>query len=474
MKLKVLKLIMLLLFLCNCNAQEKVSNLHKEALTLKVNELVKEYIALDIFSGVVLIADKGKPLYHKAFGHANREQNIKNTLQTKFDIGSMNKSFTQLLILKLIQENKLSLSDKLGDFLKGFPKEAQKITVENLLNHTSGYGDYWSPGFNDLPIDKKRLPALVKRIQKSPLLFSPGTENEYSNSGYILLGAIIEKITNKTYHQNIEEQIIKPLKLNETYTEDKAKVPNRVVGYYKDVKGNLFNNEKFTEVSNPDGGFYATTLDILKFYREYFYGAKIIKKETKEKLEFFNLIKPHYNSGGAIPLAGGYNGANTVHFEILRDKISIIVFANMDEPVAEQLGKGILNIVRGKTPNKPTLPAIQKVYKAYQKQGIEYVKKNFNKLIANFHPSDPKGLILNNIGYTFLNDNSTEKAIEIFKLNTILFADDPNVWDSLGEAYLKKGDIKNALLNYKKALKIDPNFPSAKKMVLKLKTKNNE
>lgn len=450
-------------------AQKKPSVINKKEISSKVDLLAKEYLAMDIFSGVVLIAEKGKPMYQKAFGLADRTNKISNTLKTKFDIGSMNKSFTNLIILQLIENNKISMSSRLGEFLDGFLSQSESITIENLLNHTSGYGDYWSPGFNDLPINQKRLPALVKRIQKLPLLFSPGTDNEYSNSGYILLGAIIEKITQKTYHQNVQERIIIPLQLKETYTVDKIDVPLRATGYYKDVKGNLMNNNKFIEVSNPDGGFYSTTSDILKFYKEYFYGNTIVKQSTKDKDEFFSQIKPHYTSGGAIPMAGGYPGANTVHFEILRDQISIIVFANMDEPVAEQLGKGILNIIRGKEPKKPMLPAIQNVYSTYQKYGVDYIENHFDELITNFHVTDPKGIILNRVGYVFLKDDLVDKAIEVFTLNTKLFADDPNVWDSLGEAYLKKGNKNEALKNYKKALEIDPSFASSKKMIQEIK-----
>ncbi|MEM9687360.1 MAG: tetratricopeptide repeat protein, partial [Bacteroidota bacterium] len=183
---------------------------------------------------------------------------------------------------------------------------------------------------------------------------------------------------------------------------------------------------------------------------------------------FFRMIREHATTGGAIPHAGGFPGANTVAYEILRDKISIIVFANMDEPIAEQLGAGILAIIRGQEPQKPTLPAIQNVYQAYNTHGLDYVKDNFFALIVNFHPEDPKSVILNNIGYEFLKDNAIKKALELFTLNTELFPQDPNVWDSLGEAHIKNGTKAKAIQYYKKALAIDPDFPSAKRMLTRL------
>lgn len=458
-------------FVSSAQTNQTKPKLEQSKIESKVDALVKEYQDLDIFSGVVLIAEKGVPIYHKAFGLADREKNIKNTLNTKFDIGSMNKTFTKIVILQLVEEGKLKLSDKLSAILPEFSQKMySKITVSHLLNHSAGFGDYFQiPGYFDMPISEKDIESLVKIIKNTPLLFEAGTAIRYSNSGYILLGAIIEKITGESYHENVKKRIVEPLNLKETYVKDKYSVPNRAIGYFKNMKGELQNNTGFVELPNPDGGFQSTTLDIMKFYEEFHYGNKLLKKETKMKDKFFQLIQEHANDGAAIPHAGGFNGANTVHFEILRDEISITVFANMNEPVAENLGLGILAIIRGETPKKPTLPAIENVYKAITEKGANYVEKHFEELTINFHPTDPKSLILNQIAYEFLFENKIDKAIEIFQLNTKLFGnEDPNVWDSLGEAYWKKGDKEKALKYYKKALSMNPNLQTALDAVKKL------
>ncbi len=458
--------------LTSCNSQNESKIKSSDKLESNIDALVKQYQDLDIFSGVVLVAEKGKIKYHKAFGLANRETKEANTLNTKFDIGSMNKSFTKTLILQLMEAKKLKMTDKLGKYLSGFPETAStKITILDLLKHSSGYGSYWGRDFNDLHIDQKRIPALVERIKKLRLEFEPGTEIQYSNAGYVLLGAIIEKITEKTYHQNVTERIIEPLGLSETYIVDKSEVPNRAIGYYKDMKGNIMSNTGFVEVPNPDGGFQSTSQDVAKFYNEYFYGTKLLSKETKMREEFFGIINKNRTTGGAIPMAGGFPGANTAYFEVLRDGISIIVFANMDEPVAEQLGAGILTLVRGQEPKAPSLPAIQNVYNMYRNHGLDYVKNNFYGLIDNFHAEDPKGIILNDIGYQFLHENDIDTAIAFFELNVELFPEDANLWDSLGEVYFKKGDSVKALEYYQKALVMDPYMESAQEMVKKLSHK---
>jgi len=435
----------------------------------KIDRLVSQYTELDVFSGVVLVAQEGEPVYHKPFGLANREENIANTLDTRFDIGSMNKTFTKVVVLQLVDEGKLRLSDKLVDYLPGFKQQgAEKITIEHLLNHQSGFGDYHSPEYMRTPPAERTISWIVERVQKMPLMFEPGTEQEYSNAGYVILGAIIEKVSGISYHQNVVERIIEPLGLKQTHVENKSDVPQKAIGYFKTATGELRDNSGFSELPNPDGGFHSTTRDILTFYLNYFYENTLLNENTRKMDRMFGFVQEHRNSGGAIPLAGGFPGANTVLYEILRDGISVVIFANMDEPVAEQLGAGILAIIRGQQPQKPQLPAIQNVYNAYKKHGAAYVKENWEKLIVNFHPGDPHDIILNQVGYELLFSEKTDQAIEFFTLNTEMFPDVANVWDSLAEAWRKKGDNAKALKFYKRALSIRPDMPSAKQAVEEL------
>ena len=438
-------------------------------ITARVDALVKEYTDMDIFSGVVLIAVDGKPFYQKPFGMADRAKKTPNTLDTKFVIGSMNKTFTQVVVLQLIEESKLKYTDRLVEILDGFTqRDADKITVEHLLNHTSGFGDYHGPQYWNTAYEQKNIPGLTELIKKLPLHFPPGTENEYSNAGYILLGAIIEKVSGKSFAENVWDRIVKPLQLKNTWLEKVKEVPGRAIGYLKTLDG-VEDNEGFITEPRSDGGFYATAGDVLLFYRNFFYGTKLLKESTKENFGFFKRMKPMLNEQGrGLPIAGGFNGANTVHMEMPADNISIVVMANMDEPVAEKICLGIHAIINGKEPPKAALPAKLNVFKAYAASGADHVKQHFEALTVNWHPGDPKDMILNNLGYDLLSSGKTDQAIDIFKLNTELFPKIGNCWDSYGEALLKKGDRKAALEAYKKALEINPDIPSAKEAVKKL------
>jgi CubicO group peptidase (beta-lactamase class C family) len=472
MKITIL-LVLTTLISAPCIAQSHQSassiDLQSPGLEARVDALVKAYMDLDIFSGVVLIADAGAPVYHKAFGLANRERGIANTLNSKFAIGSMNKTYTQVVILQLIAEGKLRYSDKLVNILDRFVLGGtDHITVEHLLNHTSGFGDYHGPEFWQLEYADKNIAGITEILKGMPLMFPPGEEHEYSNAGYILLGAIIEKTTGQSYAQNVRQRIIQPLGLTNTYVENKASIPDMSIGYSRTING-IQDNLDLVFEPKSDGGFWATASDVMAFYRSFFYDETLVKKSAKESFEFFQHIRPAYDDPGTgIPIAGGMNGSNTIHLEMLHDNISIVVLANMDEPVAEKLCLGIHAILNGKDPQPPALPAVLNVYEAYLDNDVEYIRKNFESLTTNFHPTDPKDLILNNLGYELLFSDQTDRAIEIFKLNTELFPQVGNCWDSYGEALLAKGDRAGALKAYRKALEINPNIPSAQEAVKKL------
>lgn len=460
---------------CYGQKADKTSLSDISRLEPKVDALVKQYTDLDIFSGVVLIAENGRPVYHKAFGKADRRKNVSNTLRTRFDIGSINKLMTKVVILQLVQEGKLKLDDPMGKHLEGFPPNAsEKVTVRHLLEHSSGYGDYMQqPGFFERPKNEQTIGAIIEMIREMPLMFEPGEEREYSNAGYVLLGGIIESVTGKSFYQNMKERITEPLGMKDTIVDEtKEAAPQRAVGYLKTMTGRLEDNEGILMVPTPAGGFITTAADLLKFVEAYFYTEKLVGDETKKLEEAHAFLEKARKNGNAIPVAGGFEGANAVVYNILRDQQSIIVLANMDEPVAEHLAAGIFRIISGKEPAKPALPPMQRVYTAFIEKGIEYVKKNFDELTSNFSPQRPKDMLLNNVGYNLLFAGKVDEAIRIFRLNTELFPEVANCWDSLGEALLKKGDRAGALKAYKKALSIRPDMPTAIEAVRKLESES--
>jgi D-alanyl-D-alanine carboxypeptidase len=231
----------------------------------------------DEFSGVVLVARDGKPIFQRAIGLADREQGIPNQPQTKFRIGSMNKMFTAVAILQLVQAGKLALRDPLGKFLKDYPNAdvAQQVTIEHLLTHTGGTGDIFGPEFDAHKKELRTLDDYLKLYGARGLGFPPGTQWSYSNYGFVLLGAVIERVAKQSYYDYVAQHVYGPAGMKNTgsFSEDQ-KVPLRSTGYMRfrapgtpaSPGAKWFSNETtLPHRGTSGGGGYSTVADLLAF-----------------------------------------------------------------------------------------------------------------------------------------------------------------------------------------------------------------
>jgi len=446
------------------SASAEIQDPKLEVFETNIEPIVQSYLDLEIFSGVVLVAKEGRPLFHKSYGLMNRSTNQLVSKNTLFDIGSMNKTFTSVVVKQLAQEGKLSLSDRLTDYIPGFTDPQTKdITISHILEHQSGFGDYHQEEYFELPLAERKLGSIIERATTTSLDFAPGTEESYSNLGYVILGGIIEVASGTSYFDNVQKRIIEKLDLQNTYLNNFDSLKDRIaIGYLYTPLGVLEESFPLQDIPNPDGGFLSTSEDIMKFYRSYYYGTSLLTEKTKKDDPFFQYLQK-MPDGAAIGAAGGYEGFNSSLLQVISDDLTIIVLANMDEPVAERIASDILDTYRGKQLEKAQMPAVQNVRIHYEKHGIDYVRDHFTELTVNFHPTDPKNLILNTLGYAYLyGAQDTDKALEFFALNTELFPDIANCWDSYGEALKHKGNNIDAIKAYQKALEIQPQLESAR------------
>jgi CubicO group peptidase (beta-lactamase class C family) len=266
---------------------------------LSVSEFVREldvYLETntekDIFSGVVLVAREGKPIFKKAYGMADRERNISNQVNTKFCIGSMNKMFTAVAIAQLVEQGRLSYDDLIGKYLGEewiLSEVGEKVKISHLLSHTSGIAEYLTDEFLISSAEIYRtLEDYKSIIKEKSLTFKPGTRWEYCNTGFILLGAIIEKATGKDYWDYIKEHIYDPADMDNTIGFDRNKtLPNLAMGYEKvQEEGKVF--WKKTAFAgkikgSSSGGGFSTVDDLLKF-AEALRSDLLISSESKELL----------------------------------------------------------------------------------------------------------------------------------------------------------------------------------------------
>jgi CubicO group peptidase (beta-lactamase class C family) len=229
----------------------------------------------DKFSGVVLIAKDGKPVFEKAYGLADKANNILNNTETRFNLGSMNKMFTAVAIAQLAEAGKLSFDDTVGKHLPNYPNKdvANKVTIHQLLTHTSGLGTYWNAKYDANKKTIKSVSDYLALFADEPFKAEPGKRFQYSNSGFIVLGAIIEKVSGQNYYDYVREHIYKPagMKSTDAY-EMTANTPNLAMGYTNEGRDGEAqgarheNTDSRPNKGGPAGGGYSTVEDLMRFH----------------------------------------------------------------------------------------------------------------------------------------------------------------------------------------------------------------
>ncbi|MCO6510963.1 MAG: beta-lactamase family protein [Aridibacter famidurans] len=281
--------------------EENPRKMTEAEIAREMEAFMKKLAGADVFSGTVLLAKDGKPVYKGAFGIANRDFDVPNKFDTKFNLGSMNKMFTSIGIAKLIEQGKVSLEDPLSKFLPDFPdaESAKKIRVKHLLSHTAGLGGYFSEKWDLRSRGSVRtvddMIALAKEDES--LRFEPGTDWRYSNTGMLVLGKIIEVASGEDYFEFIRKNVLEPAGMENTGCFELDKVnKNLAVGYEKEFTsdGIDFRNNIFAHVmrGGPQGGCYSTAEDLLKFSNA-LQAGKIVGNDLVEQ---FTTAKPELNS----------------------------------------------------------------------------------------------------------------------------------------------------------------------------------
>ena len=311
------------------------------------------------FSGDVLFASHGKPVFAEAYGLANREQKTPNTLNTRFRIGSMNKMFTAVATLQLAQQGKLSLDDPLGKFLPDYPNKdvAAKVTVQHLLTHTGGTGDFFGPEFEAHRLELRALQDYVKLYGSRPLRFEPGSKWEYSNYGFLLLGLIIEKASGQSYYDYVRDHIYKPAGMTNTASDpEDTTVPNRSTGYTAMGAAPGMtrpNTDTLPYRGTSAGGGYSTVEDLLRF-AEALQQNKLLnahytellttgKPGTPDNTYAFGFEERRFNGIRCFGHGGGAPGMNGMLQICPGPGYVVAVLSNLDPPAATRVADFVLN-----------------------------------------------------------------------------------------------------------------------------------
>lgn len=376
-----------------------------EDLAKAINETLTQSYKPNEPGAAVIVVKDGKVLFRKGYGMANLELGVPVEPDMVFRLGSITKQFTAVAVLMLAEQGKLSLSDEITKFLPDYPTKGHKITVEHLLNHTSGIKSYTSmPEWLALWRKDTTVKELIDLFKDQPMDFAPGEKWSYNNSGYFLLGAIIEKASGQTYQDFVEKNIFAPLGMKHSYYDNTSRIiPRRVTGYSKGSEG--FRNAAYLSMFQPfAAGSLMSSVDDLALWDAALYTDKLVKQESLKRAWTASLLtnkkSAHYGYGWSlssyedralIEHSGGINGFATYAVRVPDQRTYVAILTNRDWMSPGLVGFKIAALTIGKPFNDPvaikmTLAQLDQYVGVYQldEKDEVIVRRDGEKLFANF------------------------------------------------------------------------------------------
>ena len=455
------------------NAQIIESN---KVLKAKIDAYLEASV-LNGFSGSVLVSQKGDIILSKGYGWADRKNKIPNTASTVYNIGSVTKQFTASAILKLVEQGKIKTSDRISLFYEQAPADKKDITVHQLLTHSSGI----SPRTGGFRYDEADKEQFLIDFFGSALQSEPGTKHEYANANYIMLAAILESVSKQNYAAFLDENLFEPAGMNDTgYKSISFSTEKLAHGYYYHIGDEQWLDWGTTQEHLPysnkhwysigKGDIHSSVEDLYKWHVA-LKNNNVLSADTKETQETAYVAEnanmtSHYAYGWAISNSERstkivtHNGSNGIYFadfiRFIDDEVVIIYLTNaflgnQSESVAWEISKMVFD------PNYIATPLSENIYELIHGFTKTHELNDADKLPA-FLKQELKAefndhSILNQIGYRKLKKEAAPGwGLELFKLNVQYFPEDGNLWDSLGEAYLKYGQKDEAIKSYSKAV----------------------
>jgi CubicO group peptidase (beta-lactamase class C family) len=321
----------------------------------KVEEYMNAAMRINRFSGSVLLARDGQPIVSRGYGLANIENDVSNTPQTVFRLGSVTKQFTAMAILLLQERGKLSVNDPICKYLSDCPQTWQPITIKNLLTHTAGIPNYTDfPDFTKTAAAETTTAELITRFRDKPLQFALGEKFAYSNSGYYLLGAIIERVSGKSYPDFLQENIFAPLGMKHTGYDNPVRIiKNRAAGYARTNDGFINAAPISMSTAYAAGALYSTVEDLL-LWDQSLYTEKLVSRKSLD--EAFTPFKSNYGYGWSIGKrydrqviahGGGIFGFSSYIARYPADHVTVIVLSNVEGAPSGEIANSLAAIVFG-------------------------------------------------------------------------------------------------------------------------------
>lgn len=420
----------------------------------------------DMFSGTALVARDGEPLFVKSYGMANYELGAPNTADNSYLLGSVVKQFTAAAILQLQEQGKLKVSDPICRYLETCPQSWQEITLHHLLTHTSGIPNLTSlPGWDEkLAMLSYTRPELVALFRDLPLDFAPGEKFDYSNSGYTLLGVVVERVSGRGYYQYLDEKLFKPAGMTRTYGGDtRALVPGRVTGYYS--VGTDFISARLVSptVDLGSSGVYSTVGDMLRWDKA-LSDDRLISRASRDAM--FTAGKGDYGYAWFIgqrhgrPIqfhSGSDNGFSTNIARFPDDRLTVVVLSNSDRANAGRVSSDLAAIALGAPYKIPAERLGDLLWNVMRDRGVAAALARHAELKRTAPTAYDFGdETLVTMGYDLFQVRRLAEAKAVFEYNLQQYPKSAYSYDGLADVADAEGDKVRATAMFERSLEVDP------------------
>lgn len=392
------------------------------SLEQEVDAYLKPLIDADLISGSILIARDGKIELAKGYGPANREHGIPCTPDTVYRLASMTKTFTAMAIMILQEREALSVEDTLDKYIPDYP-DGGRITLDHLLTHTSGVINYSAlPDHYRVWTMPHTIEEVIARFKNEPLRFEPGAKFEYSNSGYVLLTYVIEKVSGMSYESFLKEAIFEPLGMRHTGLDSHTEIiPNRATGHYNFGDGIVQAPYLNTAFTSGAGGLYSTVGDLYKWDRALYTDA-LVSKDTLKRM-----FTPRLQSYGygwfireelghrLIEHRGGINGFLTMIQRFVDDDVLVVTLFNYVSTFSREVNRGLASIALG-LPYEPVLIP----------EGVDVPERILRSLVGRYEIMGSVLEVSVEDGRLWVTDAEMEKSEAIPQNDTTYFLPESN------------------------------------------------
>jgi len=421
-----------------------------------LDELLAKYQKYSGFSGTVLVVKNGQPLVSRAVGYADDATLQPVTLLTRFDIGSIQKNLTAVLVLQAIDRGLLSLDDTVDKFSLGFSDpRVKKVTIKHLLEHRSGFADIFSAEYREKPANYDTIAKKLGILEHEPLLFEPGRDRRYSNYGYIVLGAILEKITKDNYWNLLEKNVLEPSR--STLSSEQVSQGNNKVAtpYHLNYEGKrLPVAPHLTEHKSPDGGGQMTAFELYAFYHKLFKDKELLTAKSLQALKSLQKEQLQW-----LAFGGGRGVSAAVELDLSND-IWVIVLSNTDRLVAEKLSSRLRDLITSGQYSEVRLPATLFTYQHYKQMEDKVFNAQFEELYNQAGYQTFIGKTVTDLARELIAAEEAEESIPLFRYLTHRFPEHAEVYDGLAYGYFSSGRIGEARNAFAKATELRPDYKS--------------